>query len=403
MKVGVPLVAGAFVLSGFTAVTEAGASTAPHVIPTYTLAYQGPLSQGYAALGLNMKYAMEYAIYRWDHTAGRKFNLAGLYLDDQGTNTALAQTDAHRAVSNAHVVGVVGPAFSGNTLTSQGIYGPKGAKNPMPLISPSATSPALGTAAENPDRNFNRVVADDNVQGPADANYSVNKLHQHNVYVINDNSDYGKGLADAFQKQAHTDGATTNTNTLAETSGCGGPGSTTEYSTIGALVAAAHATEVFYGGYYCDAALLIDALKTQGYSGKFMSGDGTDDPHFISDSIPPSSANGAYLTCACAAVPPTTAINRQFIAGYERYSSHQPPGTYSPESFDAVNTFIFAMNAILAAHGHITRAAIVAQLHRTVYKGITKTVKFRAYGDIAGSAIFVSQVQKGKIVQLGLE
>jgi DNA-3-methyladenine glycosylase I len=51
----------------------------------------------------------------------------------------------------------------------------------------------------------------------------------------------------------------------------------------------------------------------------------------------------------------------------------------------------------------VTRAKIVAELHKISYKGMTKTVKFQSDGNIAGSAIFVNQVKSGVIVQLGLE
>lgn len=395
MKAGVPLLAGGLVLTGVS-VAQAGATTRPHAVPTYTLAYEGPLSGPYVALGLNMKYGVQYAVYAWNQTKGRKFNLKAKFLDDQGS-PANAPTEAHIAVSSSSVVGVVGPAFSGATAAAQAVYGPAH----MPLISPSATNPPLGTAAGNPDKNFFRVVADDGVQGPADANYVVKKLKIKKVYVINDGSTYGAGLAAQFATTAHNDGATTNTNTLPTTSACGGSAATSEYSTIASLVGSAGL--VFYGGYYCDAALLQSALHQQGYHGKFMSGDGTDDPHFVSQSSPTSAANGALLTCACAQIAATTPADKKFINGYKKFSHNQAPGTYSAESFDATNTFIAAMNELLAGHKHITRAAIVGQLHKINIQGLTKPIKFRAYGNIAGSAIYVNQVKNGKIVQLGLE
>jgi hypothetical protein len=51
----------------------------------------------------------------------------------------------------------------------------------------------------------------------------------------------------------------------------------------------------------------------------------------------------------------------------------------------------------------ITRASIVAELHKITYKGITKVVKFQKDGNISGSAIYVNEVKSGKVVQLGLE
>ena len=93
----------------------AGAPNRPRALPTYTLAYEGPLSGGYVALGLNMKYGVQYAVYKWNQTKGRKFNLKAMFLDDQG-DPSKAPTEAHIATGNSHVIGVVGPAFSGATL-----------------------------------------------------------------------------------------------------------------------------------------------------------------------------------------------------------------------------------------------------------------------------------------------
>ena len=62
MKAGVPLVAGAVVLSGFSGAAFAVAKHPSTTKPTFDLAYEGPLSGGNAQLGLNMAYAVQYAI-----------------------------------------------------------------------------------------------------------------------------------------------------------------------------------------------------------------------------------------------------------------------------------------------------------------------------------------------------
>jgi branched-chain amino acid transport system substrate-binding protein len=399
MKAGVPLVAGGLVLSGLGGAAFAGAATRTHAsIKTYTIAYEGPLSGGNQALGLNMIYAVELAIAQWNAKKGDPFRLTAVQkLDDQGDPT-ISPTEAHIAVSDSKTVAVVGPAFSGATEAAQAVYGPAH----MPLVSPSATNPVI-TQSYNPDHNFFRVVADDSVQGPADANYAVTKLKTKSIYVVNDASTYGSGLASAFATQATHDGATVTTNTADGTTGCSaGTGSPTEYPPLASIIATAKPALVFYGGYYCDFALFTAALRTAGYTGKLMSGDGSDDPHYVSETSPSSDANGAYLTCACAAVG-TTAADKAFTAGFKKYSKGVAPGTYSPESYDATNTLIQAMLALYKAHKPITRAQIVAELKKITYKGLTKTIHFLPTGNIAGTAIYVNQVQKGKIVQLGLE
>jgi branched-chain amino acid transport system substrate-binding protein len=399
MKAGVPFVAGGLVLSGIGGAAIAGASVhANKAVHTYKIAYEGPLSGGNAQLGLNMVYSVELAIAQWNAKKGDPFKLAIQKLDDQGDPT-IAPTEAHLGVSSATTLGVVGPAFSGATLAAQAVYGPAH----MPLVSPSATNPLLVTPAENPDHNFFRVVADDSVQGPADAAYVVNKLGFKNVYVVNDGSTYGSGLAAQFAATAKTDGATVTTNTADGTTGCtAGTGSPTEYAPLAATIAGGSSKLVFYGGYYCDFALLTAALRGAGYTGKLMSGDGSDDPHYVSETSPKADANGTYLTCACAQLG-NSAADKAFSKGFEKYSKNVAPGTYSPESYDAANTLIQAMVNTLKAHKPLTRANIVAQLHKITFNGLTKKIHFLADGNIAGSAIYANQVENGVIVQLGLE
>ena len=112
MKAGVPLVAGAVVLSGFSGAAFAVAKQPSNTKPTFDLAYEGPLSGGNAELGLNMAYAVQYAINQAN--AGKSqfgplpFTLKYVAKDDQGSPT-LSPTDAEELTANPAVIGVVGP------------------------------------------------------------------------------------------------------------------------------------------------------------------------------------------------------------------------------------------------------------------------------------------------------
>ncbi len=78
-------------------------------------------------------------------------------------------------------------------------------------VSPSATRVTLASSGWN---NFFRVVADDGVQGPADADYLVKTKSFKTIYVVNDGTAYGAGLASAVATQATSDGATVTTATV---------------------------------------------------------------------------------------------------------------------------------------------------------------------------------------------
>jgi branched-chain amino acid transport system substrate-binding protein len=381
----------ALLLMAVPAVGIASASGAAST-PTYVIGYQGPLSGGNQQLGLNMVFAVELAINQANATHKLPFTLQLKTYDDQGDPT-IAPTQAQSAVNQSKLVAVVGPAFSGATAASEPYYN---AAN-IATVSPSATRVSLATSGWN---NFFRVVADDSVQGPADADYAVKKLGAKSVYVVNDGSSYGSGIASQFQTQATADGATVTAATVNGTTGCSaGSGSATEYTAAAAQVVAAKPALLFYGGYYCDLGLFLGALQSAGYTGKVMSDDGSDSSSLISGTTPASAANNVYVSCACSATVPAA-----FASAYQALSHFSAANaTYAAESYDATNTIIAALKTVKAGTIASVRKELVSALHKITYKGITKTVAFQADGNISGSAIYVSQVQNGTLKQLGLE
>ena len=380
------IASGSLALLAVPAVGVATSGAAPK--PTYTIGYQGPLSGGNQQLGLNMVFAVQLAINQANASGKLPFVLKLKTFDDQGDPT-VAPSVAQSAVANKNLVAMVGPAFSGATQASMRYYFAAS----LPVVSPSATRVSLAHAGWT---DFFRVVADDGVQGPADANYAVKKLHAKKVYVVNDASSYGAGLASAFAATAKADHASVTAVTVPGTAACqNGTASTTEYSAAAIAAKASGASLLFYGGYYCDLGLFLTQLHSVGYKGAVMSGDGANSPSLIQGTTPHSAANGVYLSCACAQST-SKAFNTQFQA-LSHFSA--ATATYAPESYDAANVIIAAMKSLKV----ISRKNIVAALHKIHYMGMTKAISFQPDGNIAGAAIYVSQVKNGQIVQLGLE
>jgi branched-chain amino acid transport system substrate-binding protein len=401
IKAAIPLVAGALVLASLSGAAFANAKHQATTTPTFALAYEGPLSGGNAQLGLNMEYAVEYAIQAAN--SGKSafgklpFMLSFTAKDDQGSAT-LSPTDAQELVSNKNVIAVVGPAFSGATKAAE----PTFSANHLATVSPSATLPALATYGW---KNFFRVVADDGVQGPADASWVINTVKDKTLYVVDDASTYGVGLADAFASAARKDGAKVTRGSFPGTTQCSdGTASPTQYPDDAATVVSAKPQMLFYGGYYCDLGLLLGALHKAGYTGKVMSGDGSDSISLISGTNPSSASAGVYASCACAVLGHSAADNA-FAAGFKKLAKFAP-AIYSAEAFDAANTIIDQLKILASQKGgimNITRLNVVKGLHTIVYKGLTKTISFTSNGNIKGNAIYVNQVQHGTLVQLGLE
>lgn len=363
--------------------------------PTFTIAYQGPLSGGNAQLGLNMSYAVKLAVQQAN--AGTTFGSLPFTLqfsqqDDQGLPN-IAPTATQKILGIKNLIAVVGPAFSGATKASEPAYSQKN----VATVSPSATEPDLATSGWN---NFFRVVADDNAQGPADAQYLGKVAKVTSVYSVDDASAYGAGLVKAFDAATSKNGLTLVKHTTAPgTTQCqAGNGNVQQYNTLATQIKSSGAKSVFYAGYYCDFALLAKQLRAAGYTGQLVSDDGSNDPHYVKQAGT-SVANGTVLSCACQETINSSAFTK--FASQFKTVANFAPGTYSAEAYDAANTIISAMKGIGA---NPTTAGVVSALHASgfSYPGISKTVSFASNGNYAGSAVYMYKVEGGTIKELGL-
>jgi branched-chain amino acid transport system substrate-binding protein len=287
---------------------------------------------------------------------------------------------AQAAASDKNVVALVGPAFSGESKAADPIFNDPQVN--LPIITASATNPAL---AKNGWKIFHRAVANDDAQGPAVARYLLTKLNAKKVAVIDDASEYGKGLSTIVVQKLTAGGASVTQ-----------PGSIDKShnypSTVNA-VKAASVDAVFYGGYYQEAGPLAKQLKDGGVTVPFMSGDGSLDAGFVAGAG--SGAEGALLT-APAAYALTASNTQDFVTAFKA-KFNVDPALYSGEAFDAANHLLAAI-----ASGKYTRADINTYISTTPYKGLLKTYDYDSTGELKGTpVILVHKVVGGKITLVG--
>src|SRR6476646_4499089 len=320
---------------------------------TYKIAFQGPLSGDNAQLGINEVNGVDLAIEQANKKGDLGFKLELVKADDQGSPAQVLQDDA--------VLGVVGPSFSGATKAIGATYGDAG----LSFISPSATNPTLSTQGFP---TFHRIVPSDNVEGSQAADMFAVKGYKK-VVVIDDLSDYGKGVADAIQTGLKKHGITVQR--------IGVDAKTTDYGATATTVAGSGAQAVFYGGYDAQAGILAKALQTAGFKGDKYTGNGGKSSVFVDGAG--AAGNGWYFTCGCsdATVAPEA---KDFTAAYTAMFN-TPPSTYSPEAYDATNAMIDAIKTA-AKNGTPTRATVEDAVNGLDYKGITTTVKFDKTGEV---------------------
>jgi len=344
---------------------------------TVTIGFMGAQTGPNAQLGINISNGVELAIEQHNAKSGVKQVKLTKY-DTQGDPTQ-ATNQAKKAVSDK-VVAIVGPAFSGESKTADPIFEEAG----IPNVSPSATAVSL---AANGWKFWHRVLANDDVQGPGDADFIAKTLNAKTAAVIDDQSEYGKGLADAVRKQLATDGVKVAVNDSIN------PDASSFSSTVN-KVKPANPDVVFFGGYYSAAGKLVKQLKDGGVQGTFMSGDGTLDAQFINGGG--AAANGALLSCTCSsAVGSTDPAVTKFASDYKA-KFNVDPATYSAEGFDAANAIMQAIDA-----GKTDPADINDFVTKIDFKGVSKQIKFDDKGELANDLLFITEVKNGKLAFLG--
>src|SRR4051812_45388399 len=290
--------------------------------------------------------------------------------DSQGDPTQ-APALAKKAIDDKKVVGIVGPAFSGESKAADPAFNEAG----LVTITPSATNPKL---ADNGWKTFFRALGNDATQGPAASKYIKNTLKATKVFVIDDASEYGKGLADIVRQDL---GSTVIGNDTIQQK-------QTDFGASVTKVTASGADALFFGGYSPEAAPLIKQLRDAGWKGKFVVADGVKDQSFIDNAK--SAAEGTVVTCPC--TPPDAAP--EFAAAYKK-AYNSDPNTYSGEGFDSAQILL---DGIAAGK---ERANMVDFVKSYDKKGVTKQLKFDAKGESAEIHVYAYKVQNGKIVPVG--
>ena len=346
--------------AGVTAADPAGdgkASCTP-----VKLAMAGALNGPDAALGINIKNGVQLALDK--HNAANPGCQIELRTFDTEGDPQKATAIAPQIVDDASIIGLIGPAFSGETKATGGVFDQAG------LVAATASATNV-TLSEQGWRTFLRGLANDGVQGPSVANYMKNTLGDKKVCVIDDSTDYGTGLAKAVRDTlGPVADAACNISVKKGDK---------DFSAAVTQVKGASPDSVFYSGYYAEAAPFVQQLRDAGFTGRFASADGTKDPEFVKQAG--SSSKDAVLSCPCG--PASAAFADEYTK-----KIGQAPGTYSTEGYD--------LGTILAKgidSGAVTREALLDFAKKYSGQGVARKYQWTDTGELTTTLIWIYKVQ----------
>lgn len=288
--------------------------------------------------------------------------------EDQALNLAT------KATTDDKIVGLIGPAFSGESKA----VGAELERAKVPSVSPSATNPGL---AENGWKFWHRIVANDADQGPGIVEFLVNAKSPKKAFVVSDEQEYSVGIKESVEAAFKDAGVETESDQFEK-----------DESDLSSVVGKAKAFKpdvIFFGGYYAQAGRLLKQLRDGGVTATFASGDGSYDAQLIK-AAGADAAEGAVLGCPCVVDPES-----EFAASYKE-ATGSAPAIYSTEGYDAATAFIEAIKA-----GNTTGEKINEFLSTIDVKGVSKQIKFQENGEPEANDIYIYQVVDGALKLLG--
>jgi branched-chain amino acid transport system substrate-binding protein len=336
------------------------------------IASQSPLSGGSSLQGEAIKLGGQMALdERKEDFKKLGFDLQLVPYDDQG--------DSKKGVANAEMIGadkeilaVLGHMNSGVSIPSSVVY----EKYNIPMVSPA------NTATEVTDRKLkvvNRVVARDDFQGPAGAEYAVKTVGAKNIFVIQDKTAYGQGLADAFRTAAEGLGATI----------AGYEGITVgekDFNGVLNQVLSKKPDFIFFGGLYNEGGLIVKQAREKGITVPIMGGDALDSSGMV------EIAGDTVKDVAYSSVSTDiTKTNKDWAAKYKEKMGKNPEN-YSVYAYDAMNVILNGVKKAIEDNGGklASREQVRDAVRATKdYDGIATKVSFDDKGDNAYAKVFI--------------
>jgi branched-chain amino acid transport system substrate-binding protein len=347
-----------------------GSGTPDFIIPSDL-----PLQGAIRAQTVEISRAMIWALAEAGWKAG-PYKIAYQSCDDStaqtgGWDTAKCATNAHLYANNKSVIGVLGTFNSGCAKIEVPVLNRAG---PLPMVSPANTNPGLTKKWDVGEpqkyyptgvRNYARVVATDDIQGPADALWSQS-LGFKKVFVLNDKQTYGFGVATTYRSAAKKLG-------IQVVGFQGWDAKASSYEALATAIKASGAQAVFLGGIVCNnGAKLMQDIKAVDPKIQLQMPDG------FSGGLPSNGAvaNGAYISVAGQPPKALTGAGATFITSFGKQIG-TTPNPYAAYGAQAMEVMLQAV-----ARGGGQRAATNKGIFGlTITNGILGNFTINATGD----------------------
>ena len=262
------------------------------------LAYTATLTGEFAVFGLDMLDGVNLAIEQINASGGINGATVNLETaDDQGKPTngpVVAQK-----FCDSGAAAVLGYSFSSVALAAVPIYDQCG----LSVIGSAVTSPELSGASTY----FFRNVPTDAFQGAEAGIFAVEKFGAKKIAVLFQQDDYGIGVQESFSTAVKDAGAEV-------TSAQGYQLGSRDFRSLLENAKSEGAELIFIGGFYAEAAKIVQQAREMGMEQQFMGTDGALSPDLIS--LADGATEGMIIYTVFTITDPRPEV-QDFVAAFE--------------------------------------------------------------------------------------
>ncbi|WP_019585591.1 branched-chain amino acid ABC transporter substrate-binding protein [Deinococcus apachensis] len=347
---------------------------------TVKIATLSPLSGGQSDLGTQIRNGAQLAVNEYK----AQFQKLGLNLqlvayDDQA-DPATGTAQARKIAADRQILAVVGTLNSGVAIPSSAAL----AASRVAMVSPANTA---NNVTDRGLSNMNRIVARDDAQGPAGANFITGNLKAKKVYILNDKTAYGEGLAKEVEKALKAKNIQVVANEGTEEK--------SDFSGIVSKIRLQNPDAIYFGGIYNQVGVFIKQLRDAGVNTPVVGGDGLDSSELAT--IAGTGANNIYFTTVAAPIEALPAA-RVFATNFQKTFKDQAQG-FGAFGYDAAKVVLQGILNAAKANGNKapTRQQVETAIRKGSFTGLLSgNVSFNSVGDRTAATLYVMNVQGGK-------
>jgi len=337
-----------------------------------------PLSGSQGSLGEMIKLGAQLAVEQNQESLSKAGFKLELSPQDDQASPDVGVAVAKRLVNDPEILGIVGHFNSGVAIPTSEVYKDYN----LVMVSPANTNPRV-TERRYP--NVNRVCGRDDVQGPVGAEFMVKEMKAKNIFIVNDKTAYGQGVAEAFRDKARELGA--------KVAGFVGTEEKSNFQSLILQMKVHKPDLIYFGGIYDQGGLLVKQMREKGIAGMFMGPDGLDSSEFAR--IAQDGAKGVYYTSVAGPVedfPAAAEFARTFEARFKK-----KPESFALYAYDSAKVIIEAIQSVTRDNGGKTpsREEVCKAVRKVSCKGITGLIEFDDKGDRKLSNYYVILLKEG--------